>query len=71
MNTPGWGVDSSFVHSRIRTELARLGLEKADLDRRGISVEALAREALRLCGELQGDSSRIVSEIFGRVGLRL
>ena len=62
--------DLSYVILEVRTELVRLGLAKKDLERRGIAVDDLNREVLRLFME-RGQSSiaGIVGEILARVHL--
>ena len=59
------GADTSCVYAGIRGELARLGLAKTDLDRRGIFMADLDREARRLLAERGGPIVGIVAELLG------
>lgn len=58
------GADTSCVYAGIRGELARLGLAKTDLDRRGIFMADLDREARRLLAERGGPIVGIVAELL-------
>jgi hypothetical protein len=61
----GRGADTSCVYAGIRGELARLGLAKTDLDRRGIFMADLDREARRLLAERGGPIVGVLAELLG------
>jgi hypothetical protein len=72
MDRTTWGAVRSCVIFEIRVELGRLGLAKEDFERRGVTVDGLDREVLRLFIERgQGQIAGIVSEILARIGLGL
>jgi len=63
-------VDPGCVCSAARSELARRGLERGDLERAGVTVDGLEREVLRLYRERgPGPIAGIVGAIIDRVGL--
>lgn len=52
----------------LRVELARHGITKEDFDRKGVSMDDLLREALRMFEERDRRVAGIASELLGRAG---